>query len=52
MQGNAKISGGCFINGEAFIPHMTTQRQENYTEDSGDCSGFINPLQTFILLPR
>lgn len=51
MNGNAKINGGCFINGEAFIPHMTTQRQENYTEACGECSGFINPLQTFVLLP-
>ena len=51
MQGNAKISGGCFINGEAFIPHMTTQRQENYTEDSGSCSGFLNANQTLVLLP-
>ena len=51
MNGNAKINGGCFINGEAFIPHMTTQRQENYTSDSGECAGFLNPLQTFILLP-
>lgn len=51
MQGNAKISGGCFINGEAFIPHMTTQKQENYTEDSGPCSGYLNPNQTLILLP-
>ena len=51
MQGNTKISGGCFINGEAFIPHMTTQKQENYTSDSGECAGFLNPLQTFILMP-
>lgn len=51
MQGNTKMSGGCFINGEAFIPHMTTQKQENQTEDSGACSGFLNPCQTFILIP-
>ena len=51
MQGNTKMNGGCFINGEAFIPHMTTQRQENQTEDSGSCSGFLNPCQTFILMP-
>lgn len=51
MQGNAKIDGGCFINGEAFIPHMTTQRQENTTGSSGECAGFINPCQTYWLLP-
>lgn len=50
MQGNTKITGGCFINGEAFIPHMTTQKQDNYTDSSGECSGFINPFQTFLLV--
>lgn len=51
MNGNAKVNGGCFINGEAFIPHMTTQKQVNYTDNSGECVGFLNPTQTFILLP-
>ena len=52
MNGNAKINGGCFINGEAFIPHMTTQKQDNFTEPCEECEGFINPSQTFVLIPR
>lgn len=51
MNGNAKINGGCFINGEAFIPHMTTQKQDNFTEPCEECEGFINPSQTFVLIP-
>lgn len=51
MQGNTKMSGGCFVNGEAYIPHMTTQKQENQTEACDEAAGFVNPDQVFVLLP-
>lgn len=46
---NVAVQGAMFVNGELYCTHMTTMGQKNFTKDSADLTGFINPSQSFVV---
>lgn len=48
---NLKVPGGLSVQGEAFLTHMTTQRQVMETEDAGPATGHLNPMSSWAILP-
>jgi biotin-(acetyl-CoA carboxylase) ligase len=46
---NVAVQGSMFVNGELYCTHMTTMGQRNFTKDSADLTGFINPSQSFVV---
>lgn len=44
---NLNLSGGLSVGGEAFIPHMTSQKQMMTTDPAGQTTGSLNPCQSF-----
>lgn len=48
---NLKVPGGLSVQGEAFLTHMTTQRQVMETEDAGPATGHLNPMSSWAIMP-
>lgn len=47
---NMAVKGGAFVQGEAFLTHITTQREIHFTEPSDDCGGYLNPDKEFMIV--
>jgi hypothetical protein len=47
---NVIMNGGLFVNGELYATHITTQKQQFWTEESTNSTAFINPNQSFTVI--
>ena len=47
---NVIINGGLFVNGELYATHITTQKQQFWTEESTNSTAFVNPNQSFTVI--